>query len=398
MILGLAPMDWVTDYPYRMIVEDIFRRYGDRERHTLQKRTEFMSADGYMINPSRLVKHLIKSEEEKTLIAQIYGWNLDTLVKTAQDIERKYPWFMGIELNIWCPSPKILSGGAGSGMMRDKMKTLEYIKTLSENISLPFSIKTRSWLTKDDKDEQFKFIMDAARYCETISIHGRIYTQAHSWEVDWDYIYKVKQELGKDCTIIGNGGISSYREAMEKVQNLDGVMIGQSAIGNPRIFTSHIPSYHERIDLSRDHLILMASYEVYMHQTQMAYPEMSDQLALNRLHLHISKKYNPDSDEFTKLPNIDFHDYIFPMPRDDIIQRYCAIIEKHIKENNSTIVDFGDFIYNLNDLRCGIEFRKYVFGYIRWYSNTKEIKQKLIATTDIQKIYHILSDGKWDSL
>jgi hypothetical protein len=61
-------------------------------------------------------------------------------------------------------------------------------------------------------------------------------------------------------------------------------------------------------------------------------------------------------------------------------------------------VDFGDFIYNLNDLRCGIEFRKYVFGYIRWYSNTKEIKQKLIATTDIQKIYHILSDGKWDSL
>jgi hypothetical protein len=171
--------------------------------------------------------------------------------------------------------------------------------------------------------------------------------------------------LGKDCTIIGNGGISSYREAMEKVQNLDGVMIGQSAIGNPRIFTSHIPSYHERIDLSRDHLILMASYEVYMHQTQMAYPEMSDQLALNRLHLHISKKYNPDSDEFTKLPNIDFHDYIFPMPRDDIIQRYCAIIEKHIKENNSTIVDFGDFIYNLNDLRCGIEFRKYVFGYIR---------------------------------
>jgi hypothetical protein len=31
-----------------------------------------MSADGYMINPSRLVKHLIKDEKEKELIAQIY--------------------------------------------------------------------------------------------------------------------------------------------------------------------------------------------------------------------------------------------------------------------------------------------------------------------------------------
>jgi tRNA-dihydrouridine synthase len=71
-----------------------------------------MSADGYMINPSRLVKHLIKDQTEQKLIAQIYGGNIDTLIKTTQDIEKKYPGFLGIELNIGCPSPKVLSCGA----------------------------------------------------------------------------------------------------------------------------------------------------------------------------------------------------------------------------------------------------------------------------------------------
>jgi len=46
-----------------------------------------------MINPSRLVKHLITCEDESNLIAQIYGGNIDTLLKTAQDIEQKYPFF-----------------------------------------------------------------------------------------------------------------------------------------------------------------------------------------------------------------------------------------------------------------------------------------------------------------
>lgn len=72
MIIGLAPMDGVTDYIYRRIVQDIVNRHGDK-KHTLRKRTEFMSADGYMINPSRLVKHLVTCQDEHHLIAQIYG-------------------------------------------------------------------------------------------------------------------------------------------------------------------------------------------------------------------------------------------------------------------------------------------------------------------------------------
>lgn len=61
--------------------------------------TEFMSADGYIHQPSRLVKHLIKTPDQTPIIAQIYGGDKETLLKTAIDIDNKYD-FDGIELNI----------------------------------------------------------------------------------------------------------------------------------------------------------------------------------------------------------------------------------------------------------------------------------------------------------
>lgn len=71
MIIGLAPMDGVTDLAYRTIVQDIVKQYNTAD--TLRTRTEFMNTDGYMTHPSRLVKHLIHHDQEKNLIAQIYG-------------------------------------------------------------------------------------------------------------------------------------------------------------------------------------------------------------------------------------------------------------------------------------------------------------------------------------
>jgi tRNA-dihydrouridine synthase len=70
-----------------------------------------MNCNGYMIQPDKLVKHLIHHDQEEKLIAQIYGGNRETLLQTAIDVEKKYPHFMGIELNIGCPSPKVMACG-----------------------------------------------------------------------------------------------------------------------------------------------------------------------------------------------------------------------------------------------------------------------------------------------
>lgn len=390
MIMWLAPMDGVTDYPYRILVEKIFSKYWEKENE-LRKRTEFMSADWYMINPSRLVKHLIKSPNEKRLIAQIYWWNKDTLIKTAQDIEKKYPGFFWIELNIWCPSPKVLACGAGAGMMKNKTKTLEYIKEISESIDIPFSIKTRAWLNENDKNEQFDFIVQAAKYCKTIAIHWRTYNQWHQGSVDREFIYNIKKTVWEWCIIIGNWWIQSYEDTKRHDRHIDGIMIWQAAIHQPRIFTPHIPSKDEKKNIAKDHFLSMIAYEVYMNKTREQYPEVSDQLAINRQNLHLQKKYNPDSDELINIPEINFHDYVFPMPEDNTIEEYKNIIEQSIIQNDN-ILKINNFNINIEDIRCWIDFRKYVFWYIKWYENTKSIKDKLIQTKDIRLIYNIIQN------
>lgn len=398
MILWLAPMDGITDCPYRLIVQDIFARYKRSEDH-LFTWTEFMSADGYMINPSRLVKHLITTSTEPHLIAQIYGGNRDTLITTAIDIEQKYPSFAGIELNIWCPSPKVMSCGWWAYMMKHKQETLETIRAISQSIpSLPFSIKTRSGLNAQDTSDQFDFLVAASEYCHTITVHGRTFTQWHGWTVDRDYIYRLREAMNPHCVLIGNGGITSYADALERYWNARlpdeksttfGIMIGQSAIGNPWIFTPHTPSNEERLQTSLDHLYLMTAYEVYLDHTRTLFPEESDQLALNRKHLHMIKKYNPDSDERSDLPTLDRHEYLFPMPTRQLLDEYVAII-RHWIDQQTSVLDFGGFDRDIRHLRTGIDIRKYLFNYIAGMANNKIIKQQVISTKDVSTLVSIL--------
>jgi len=79
--------------------------------------------------------------------------------------------------------------------MKDKQKTLDIIKAMSEELTIPFSLKTRIGLTQEDVKEQFDFVLEASKYVWMITIHGRTYSQSHSGEVDRDFIYRLKNAL-----------------------------------------------------------------------------------------------------------------------------------------------------------------------------------------------------------
>lgn len=86
----------------------------------------------------------MKTGREKHTIAQIYGADEHALVETAHFIDTHMPSFAGIELNIGCPSPKVMACGGGAGMMKDRENTIRIIKNITVGMALPFSIKTRS--------------------------------------------------------------------------------------------------------------------------------------------------------------------------------------------------------------------------------------------------------------
>ena len=261
-------MDGITDLAYRIITKQLFEKHWNPD-DTLQLRTEFMSAEGYKHNPAGVVKHLLLSDYDTETIAQIFGGEADALVSTAIDIEKKYN-FWGIELNMGCPSPKIMKCNAWVGMLKNKKKTLEILKSMSKALTIPFSLKTRIGLSQDDRDEQFDFLVEASNYVWMIGLHGRTYKQWHSWDVAWEYIRNLKKQC-PDTLIIGNGGVRSYEDAIVKTQGLDGVMLAQAAIGDPRVLMPHTPTLEERYELIMHHLSLAVAIDVRYQEHITAY-------------------------------------------------------------------------------------------------------------------------------
>jgi len=102
--------------------------------------------------------------------------------------------------------------------------------------------------------------------------------------------------VGNTCKIIGNGGITSYEDALEKNQDLDGIMTAQAAIGNPRVFVNHIPTLQERYTIIVQHLQLSIAYEIWFKSMTEQYPNDPDDpiLQANKLVLHYKKKIDDD--------------------------------------------------------------------------------------------------------
>ena len=235
--------------------------------------------------------------------------------------------------------------GGGSDMLRDKEKTLNIIQKLSEiQGSLPLSLKTRAGLNEADKSEQLNFITKASNYCSKISIHGRTLKQLYTWEADRNFIAEIKKHIDKnwksECKIIGNGWISSYDDAENKLSefNLDWIMIGQAAIWNPRIFTTHEPTLEEKCETVLRHL--------------------NDSIACDQRF---------DENVANKSWSISIQDLEIPLEQ----------IKNRVKENEKK----SDF-----QPHTIIEFRKFLFQYVKWIPWSKEWKQQVLVCKDYQEL------------
>lgn len=341
MYIWLAPMDGITDLAYRIITKQLFEIHGNPD-DTLQLWTEFMSAEWYLHNPQWVVKHLLVSDYESETIAQIFGGNAKALVHTAYDIQKKYT-FGGIELNMGCPSPKIMKCNAWVGMLKDKKNTLEILKQLSKSITIPFSLKTRIGLSKDDRDEQFDFLVEASKYVRMIGLHGRTYKQWHSGEVAREYI----RDLKKSCPntlIIGNGWVKTYEDAQMKTQWLDGVMIAQAAIWDPWVLMPHTPTLQEKYTLIMHHLSLAVAVDVWYQKHITQYHETTG-------------LYQPTLHQLQEL-------------------------QTHIQSNP----------HEYDHSFAPVEFRKYLFRYVHWIDGSKKFKKQVPPAKTYKQLRIILEE------
>ena len=256
-------MEDVSDPPFRALC---------KENGADVVYTEFISCEGLIRNAQKSVVKLDIFEKERPVGIQIFGANLDSMLKAVDIVEKSNPDI--IDINFGCPVKKVVSKGAGAGILKDigLMQKLTY--EMVRRTNLPVTVKTRlGWDEKSIKIvEVAERIQDAG--AKAIAIHGRTRSQMYKGNADWAPIAQVKNNPRMNIPVFGNGDVNSPEKALEMKNKfgLDGAMIGRASIGNPWFFNQvkeyintrkHIekPTLSQRIMTARRHLEMAVSWK-----------------------------------------------------------------------------------------------------------------------------------------
>lgn len=222
-IVALAPMDGYTDSAFRQLVKQI-------EPRTLCF-TEFISSDFLFFRPQEYRKFLTFTASEQPLVVQLFGKDPEHFREAALVAEQSGA--AAVDINMGCPAKKVVASMHGSYLMKHPDLGCKIIEEIKKVVSIPVSVKTRlGWEDDTNLIPFVKKLIDAG--IDAITIHGRTYKQGFHGEACWDAIYQLKKEIS--IPVIGNGDVKDDLSAIEKLKNLDGVMIGRSCFGNPWIF------------------------------------------------------------------------------------------------------------------------------------------------------------------
>ncbi len=254
--LLLAPMEDVSDPPFRAVCKDngVDLMY-----------TEFISSEGLIRDAMKSRAKLDIFDYERPIGIQIFGGDEEAMALSAKIVAAVQPDL--VDINFGCPVKKVVSKGAGAGVLKDVDLMVKLTEAVVRSTSLPVTVKTR--LGWDDNSRNIEEVAERLQDVgiKALAIHGRTRSQMYKGEADWSLIGKVKNNPRISIPLFGNGDIDSPQKALDYKNRygVDGIMIGRAAIGYPWIFREikHFvqtgemlapPSIEERVAVCKKHL------------------------------------------------------------------------------------------------------------------------------------------------
>jgi tRNA-dihydrouridine synthase len=287
-VLSLAPMEDVTDSPFREIVLKVTE---PGRLHVLY--TEFTSTDGlsHPIGRDKVSHRLFVSDSERQLlkakgvriVAQIWGSKPEKFADAARFIEENYQ-FDGIDINMGCPVKKIVKQGACSALIGQPALAAEIFRATRESCNLPISIKTRTGLKKHETERWISQLL--LLQPDALILHARTQKDESKVAADWEQFHtaaQLRKDISPETALLGNGDIFSLKDAdlvCEKY-GLDGAMIGRGIFHNPWMFSElgqagspeamlsllwdHACTFHRIWAGNKNFNILKRFFKIYVH-------------------------------------------------------------------------------------------------------------------------------------
>ena len=262
-IIGLSPMDGVTDASFRLVAA----RYGRPDLCM----TEFTSVEGICCGADGFTQDFAYGEDERPILAQIYGRTPEAFYRVAHIVCEL--GFDGLDINMGCPAKNVANKGCGAGLILNPELAVTIIRESRRGIAdwtagqrleelglapevlqrvrrmnrgrarpetrraIPLSVKTRVGYDRVAVDEWIPVLLKEQP--AALSLHGRTLKQMYKGFADWDAIGRaVELARGLPTLVLGNGDLKSMSDAVKRIRQtgVDGVLLGRGAMGNPWIF------------------------------------------------------------------------------------------------------------------------------------------------------------------
>lgn len=222
---ALAPMAGVADKSFR----ELCKSFG-----AALTVSEMVSAKGVSMGDRKSEELMVISKAEHPASIQIFGNDPQTMAQAALSAVKMKPDI--IDINMGCPAPKIIKGGAGSKLMQNPALAGEIIKAVSETVNIPVTVKIRTGWDSDSLNAVEMAVIAENNGAAAVTIHGRTKEQMYAPPVNIDMIKQVKKAVS--VPVIGNGDITDAFSAakMYEETNCDLVMVGRGALGKPWLF------------------------------------------------------------------------------------------------------------------------------------------------------------------
>ena len=246
----LAPMASLTDIVFRRVIDEI----GGAGLMV----TEPISVEGLRKKQDRTLSMIRSFDFNTPQFIQLLGSEPDSFIDAVKYIQAETD-FSGIDINMGCPVRKIIKKRAGAALLKDPKKIGEICRKVRKVISIPFTVKIRLGYEEENVFEILKILESEG--VDAVTVHFRLKTDGYSSEARWEYAERIKE--WSSLRIIGNGNIFNRDEALERLNLVDGIMIGRGAISNPFIFAEmqdEMPGPDDKKEITERIIALVEEY------------------------------------------------------------------------------------------------------------------------------------------
>ncbi len=275
--LVLAPMAGITNEAFRLIC---------KEMGCGLVVAEMVSDKAIGFQNSRTLKMTEVNSLEHPISMQIFGGDIESLVKAAKYIDR-YSDADIIDINMGCPVNKVAKKShAGAFLLQDPNLVYEIVLNVVKAVKKPVTVKMRiGWDSASINAVEVAKLIEKAG-ASAITVHGRTRSQFYTGRADLEWIKKVKEAVS--IPVIGNGDIVDIPSAIQMLEytKCDAIAIGRGALGNPFIFRE-LKAYFE----DGTYLLHPSKEEIYatiMKHYDLLLKLKGERLALLEMRSHIA--------------------------------------------------------------------------------------------------------------